>query len=530
MDTSVEKIETWIAGVSFENRQEIIRKLYNGQKVILIREPQNMHDNNAIAVTTLSNEKIGYLNRELALKYSSFMDLINYKIVGTILTLSKSKNSSNIGVKISFTSDYHTNLILGQKYLEINELTALSRQINAVIDTNTKFYAEVLGISPEQWDFIEKNIHEHHTLYLKVNNEFTGKQNSLRVETIKGEQIGFLDEKLYDIIDLKSLKNLKFPAFVNSIGSHGSSINIEFKIPENQREHTGKNQKASMNSNKDRIYRPEIDLYLRLIPSGILQKLKLEYEPIILSEERNFSIKKINVREVDLKISNFCKSFYLSETPISLFHFKLFLDETSYKTDATKNGWSSCHHFVPSWVGYHFEEVTPDGLDVLYEINKFIKDAPDYLKKIPATHISWNDAMAFCDWLSKKTKHIFRLPYEYEWEFACRAGTTSTYFFGENEFELLNYANFIRSSNGRFIREHLPNSFGLYDMYGTINEWCMDKKNEKSEYSGNSFEVAIVKSGSWLSDYRSCTSYFSHSATINESSDTKGFRVLMEYE
>lgn len=110
----------------------------------------------------------------------------------------------------------------------------------------------------------------------------------------------------------------------------------------------------------------------------------------------------------------------------------------------------------------------------------------------PVVNVTWNDAVAYCDWLSKKEKKKYRLPTEAEWEYACRAETITRYSFGENEDEMVRYGNVADSSfkaklepiaavNGDDkyaftapVRSFQPNGFGLYDMHGNVGEWCSD--------------------------------------------------------
>ena len=98
---------------------------------------------------------------------------------------------------------------------------------------------------------------------------------------------------------------------------------------------------------------------------------------------------------------------------------------------------------------------------------------PSHFKgdKRPVERVSWNDADEFCKKLSQKTGRTYRLPSEAEWEYACRAGTTTRFHFGENITpDLANYDNKIRETTpvGKF----RSNAFGLYDMHGNVWEWC----------------------------------------------------------
>ena len=108
-------------------------------------------------------------------------------------------------------------------------------------------------------------------------------------------------------------------------------------------------------------------------------------------------------------------------------------------------------------------------------------------------NVSWNDAVAFCKWLSRKEGKSYRLPTEAEWEYACRAGTTTRYHSGDDPETLAKVANVadatakakfpawkwtIKASDGYVftapVGQFKPNAFGLYDMHGNARQWCAD--------------------------------------------------------
>jgi len=101
-------------------------------------------------------------------------------------------------------------------------------------------------------------------------------------------------------------------------------------------------------------------------------------------------------------------------------------------------------------------------------------------KNKPVTSVSWNDAVEFCRKLSKKEGEKYRLPTEAEWEYACRAGTTTPYSFGEDLSQLPQHAWYDENSDSttHLIGQKLPNPWGLYDMHGNVYEWCQDRYGE----------------------------------------------------
>jgi formylglycine-generating enzyme required for sulfatase activity len=95
----------------------------------------------------------------------------------------------------------------------------------------------------------------------------------------------------------------------------------------------------------------------------------------------------------------------------------------------------------------------------------------------PVNSMSQYTAMMYCRWLYNKTGTFYRLPTEAEWEYACRAGSTGTYFFGNDAKQLSDYAWFADNSNKKYQKtgQKKPNAWGLYDMLGNVGEWTLDQ-------------------------------------------------------
>lgn len=101
----------------------------------------------------------------------------------------------------------------------------------------------------------------------------------------------------------------------------------------------------------------------------------------------------------------------------------------------------------------------------------------------PVMHVDWNDAVAYCEWLSEQTGEAYRLPTEAEWEYTCRAGSDTTYCYGDDEDQLGAYAWYNANSENMThpVGEKQANAWGLYDMHGNVLEWVQDWYGDYSE-------------------------------------------------
>jgi formylglycine-generating enzyme required for sulfatase activity len=116
------------------------------------------------------------------------------------------------------------------------------------------------------------------------------------------------------------------------------------------------------------------------------------------------------------------------------------------------------------------------------------KHLPNDDGDLPVANVSWKDAVAYCEWLTKKTMRDYRLPSESEWEFACRANSRMPFSFGE--IISIKSANFLFDENGlrvgighrTSVEAYLPNRFGFHDFHGNVCEWVADTWH--LDYSG----------------------------------------------
>ena len=154
----------------------------------------------------------------------------------------------------------------------------------------------------------------------------------------------------------------------------------------------------------------------------------------------------------------------------------------------------------------------------------------------PAAYITWNDAVAFCQWLSEQEKTTYRLPTEAEWEYACRGGTTTQYSFGDDVALLEQYGWYSKNAGGKAnpVGTKLPNAFGLHDMHGNLYEWCSDFYEEKwyeksllddpnGPASGSS---RVLRGGYWSFTASYCRSAYRGSNTPSNRLYNYGFRCV----
>ncbi|REJ85686.1 MAG: formylglycine-generating enzyme family protein [Planctomycetota bacterium] len=134
----------------------------------------------------------------------------------------------------------------------------------------------------------------------------------------------------------------------------------------------------------------------------------------------------------------------------------------------------------------------------------------------PAISMTQLAAKQYCEWLSAKTGHYYRLPSEAEWEYACRAGTTTAYSFGDDPADLDDYAWYYENSNDAYqkVGQKKPNPWGLYDMHGNVAEWVLDRYDPEFYNWFAADEIAefpiclpegdeyprVVRGGSWFDD------------------------------
>lgn len=186
----------------------------------------------------------------------------------------------------------------------------------------------------------------------------------------------------------------------------------------------------------------------------------------------------------------------------------------------------------------------------LPQVNRELEADPSYFKgeNRPVEGVSWFEAVEYCDRLSQHTGKNYRLPSEAEWEYVCRAGSTTPFHFGETiTSELANYnaeCTYGAGAKGTYRGETtevgsfgVGNAFGLCDMHGNLWEWCADQWHENYEGTptdgsawiydiSNNNHYRLLRGGSWYYDPSLCRSAYRFYGNPDVDSDAIGFRVV----
>ena len=254
-----------------------------------------------------------------------------------------------------------------------------------------------------------------------------------------------------------------------------------------------------------------IGMSLIQIQAGRFESGSLEVEPGRRDDEPR--------RQITLT-----EDYRIGQYEVTRGQFRQFVEKTNYRTDCErdrKGGW-----------GYD------DAVGLVPEPDpKFSWQQTGYPQtdEHPVVNVSWNDAVAFCDWLTGLEGKTYRLPTEAQWEYACRAGTSSTFFFGDDPEQLACFANTtdarlkarfpdrnaIKADDGYLftapVGSYKPNKWRLYDMSGNVWEWTADWYDKsppsypQTDPTGPTMGThRVIKGGDWYHDatFARCASRF----------------------
>lgn len=192
-------------------------------------------------------------------------------------------------------------------------------------------------------------------------------------------------------------------------------------------------------------------------------------------------------------------NYYIGKYEVTLAQFKAFIEDSGYNTDAEK-GTGGYGSYI--WENGNWNN--KDGINWRHDVNGKLQSDDRH----PVIHISWNDAMEFCKWLSSKTGKNFTLPTEAEWEYAARGGNKSKgyQYAGSNEIGSVAWHSDNSGYKTHPVGLKQANELGLYDMSGNVWEWCSDwygenyyanspANNPKGPDAGS---LRVLRGGSWL--------------------------------
>ncbi len=209
--------------------------------------------------------------------------------------------------------------------------------------------------------------------------------------------------------------------------------------------------------------------------------------------------------------------FYLDVHEVTVGQFRIFVTETGTPTEAETNGKgaqdarSGAYHAERNWRNPRFEQAENE----------------------PVCCIAWNDAQQFCAWLSRREGQTYRLPTDAQWEYACRAGTTTAAHFGSGPMVQANFAALGLNRTTR-VGSYPANAFGLHDMLGNVWEWCQDGRRPYDTPDvvdpvgpGAAGERRVVRGGGWATTRdRNWTAHCAVDAP-GRGHNANGFRVAL---
>ena len=225
-------------------------------------------------------------------------------------------------------------------------------------------------------------------------------------------------------------------------------------------------------------------------------------------------------KEKPLHKVSISKGFYLQTTETTVGQFKKFIQKTQYITTAEKEDGT----YVFTDDGYQKK------MDANWK-NPYFEQTDNH----PVVCVSRDDIDAFIEWLSKKEKKNYRLPTEAEWEYACRAGSNTKFFWGDT----INnkYCWYLENSNytSHSVGETLPNDNGLYDMLGNVLEACMDIYDEyyyrispdRDPQGPEKGNEVVFRGGGWYFPAEYCRSAARLSGERTVRSPIMGFRLVL---
>jgi sulfatase modifying factor 1 len=218
--------------------------------------------------------------------------------------------------------------------------------------------------------------------------------------------------------------------------------------------------------------------------------------------------------------------YSIGETEVTVAQFKVFVESTGYQTASEKEG--------RSWVYDGTLMAEKQGVNWRHDIWGELRPESDY--DHPVLYVNWEDARAYCEWLSQQTGRRYRLPTEAEWEYAARGGNKSLGFqySGSNEIGEVAWYEDNSDKKTHAVKGKKANELGLYDMSGNVWEWCSDFYGDYS--SGNrtnptgtdAGSLRLSRGGSWGNKSLQCRVSMRYGMMPNIGGFPQGFRLVSQ--
>ncbi len=266
-----------------------------------------------------------------------------------------------------------------------------------------------------------------------------------------------------------------------------------------------------------RTFTNSIGMKFMLLPAGTFMMGSPSDEPGRLDREKQHRV-------------TLSKGFYMHTTEVTVGQWRTFIQDTGFRTDAENKGGAWI------WTGKKWEKKAG-----------YYWDNPGFSQgeENPVTCVSWNDVQEFIRWLSRKEGKTYRLPTEAEWEYACRAGSTTAFSSGGiTELKCghdpnLDAMGWYCGNSGKKthpVAQKNPNAWGLYDMHGNVFEWCQDCYEEKYSFGQvsdpkgpSSGKYRVFRGGGWSNDARFCRSANRPGFNPDYRNHCLGFRVARDF-